>query len=66
MWHTGRALGEWKIVELLSGIESQKIMAILCARSRTIAMKIYKRILEFRPDWTEKVAIVMTESNNMK
>lgn len=24
-----RALGEWKIVELLSGIESQKIMAIL-------------------------------------
>ena len=26
-------------------------------------MKIYERILELRPDWTEKVALVMTESN---
>ena len=27
-------------------------------------MKIYKRILELRPDWTEKVGIVMTGGNN--
>ena len=26
-------------------------------------MKIYNRILELRPAWTEKVAVVMTESN---
>jgi len=29
-----------------------------------IAMKIYKRILELRPTWTEKVGVVMTSSNN--
>jgi len=28
--------------------------AMIVAYSRPIAMKIYKRILEFRPDWTEK------------
>ena len=27
-------------------------------------MKIYKRILELRPAWTEKVAVVMTSGNN--
>lgn len=37
--------------------------AMIVAYSRPIAMKIYKRILEFRPAWTEKVAVVMTESN---
>ena len=26
-------------------------------------MKIYHRIMELRPEWTEKVAVVMTESN---
>ena len=37
--------------------------AMIVAYSRAIAMKIYQRILELRPDWTEKVAVVMTESN---
>lgn len=27
-------------------------------------MKIYHKILERRPDWTDKVAIVMTQGNN--
>ena len=38
--------------------------AMIVAYSRPIAMKIYKRILELRPDWTEKVGIVMTSGNN--
>lgn len=38
--------------------------AMIVAYSRPIAMKIYKRILELRPDWTEKVGVVMTQSNN--
>lgn len=37
--------------------------AMIVAYSRAIAMKIYKRILELRPGWTEKVGVVMTESN---
>ncbi|MCD7823910.1 MAG: type I restriction endonuclease subunit R [Oscillospiraceae bacterium] len=37
--------------------------AMIVAYSRAIAMKIYNRILELRPTWTEKVAVVMTESN---
>jgi len=37
--------------------------AMIVAYSRDIAMKIYKRILELRPAWAEKVAVVMTESN---
>ena len=35
--------------------------AMIVAYSRPIAMKIYKRILELRPAWTEKVAVVMTK-----
>lgn len=38
--------------------------AMIVAYSRPIAMKIYKRILELRPDWTEKVGVVMTSGNN--
>ena len=38
--------------------------AMIVAYSRPIAMKIYHRILELRPDWTEKVAVVMTSGNN--
>ena len=38
--------------------------AMIVAYSRPIAMKIYKRILELRPDWTEKVGVVMTAGNN--
>ena len=37
--------------------------AMVVAYSRAIAMKIYNRILQLRPSWTEKVAVVMTESN---
>ena len=37
--------------------------AMIVAYSRSIAIKIYNRILELRPSWTEKVAVVMTESN---
>ncbi len=38
-----------------------KVMIV--AYSRAIAMKIYNRILEVRPSWMEKVAVVMTENN---
>ena len=38
--------------------------AMIVAFSRPIAIRIYKRILELRPDWTEKVKVVVTGSNN--
>lgn len=38
--------------------------AMIVAYSRAIAMKIYKRILELRPSWTEKVVVVMTSGNH--
>lgn len=38
--------------------------AMIVAYSRSIAMKIYKRILELRPNWGEKVGVVMTSGNN--
>ncbi|WP_022758994.1 type I restriction endonuclease subunit R [Butyrivibrio fibrisolvens] len=37
--------------------------AMIVAYSRAIALKIYRRILELRPTWNEKVAVVMTDSN---
>jgi type I restriction enzyme R subunit len=37
--------------------------AMIVAYSRPIAMKIYKRILELRPAWTDMVKVVMTSSN---
>lgn len=37
--------------------------AMIVAYSRKIAMKIYKRILSKNPLWGDKVAVVMTESN---
>ena len=37
--------------------------AMIVAYSRSIAMKIYERILRLRPSWTEKIAVVMTGSN---
>ena len=37
--------------------------AIIVAYSRPIAMSIYHRILELRPNWTDKVKVVMTGSN---
>ena len=38
--------------------------AMIVAYSRPIAMKIYRRILEIRPDWKEKIGVVMTGGNN--
>lgn len=37
--------------------------AMIVAYTRSIAMKIYKKILELRPGWGEKVAVVMTSAN---
>lgn len=37
--------------------------AMIVAYSRAIALQIYHRLLELRPGWTEKAAVVMTESN---
>lgn len=38
--------------------------AMIVAYSRPIAMKIYERILQLRPTWTDKVAVVMTSGNS--
>ena len=38
--------------------------AMIVAYSRPIAMKIYRRIMGIRPDWKEKVGVVMTSGNN--
>ena len=38
--------------------------AMIVAYSRPIAMKIYRKILKMRPDWEEKVGVVMTSGNN--
>lgn len=38
--------------------------AMIVAYSRSIAMKIYQKLLELRPGWTEKVGVVMTGGNN--
>lgn len=38
--------------------------AMIVAYSRPIAMKIYRKILEMRPGWKEKVGVVMTGGNN--
>lgn len=38
--------------------------AMIVAYSRPIALDIYHKILELRPDWTEKVKVVMTERND--
>lgn len=37
--------------------------AMIVAYSRAVAISIYKKILELRPDWSEKVKVVMTTSN---
>jgi type I restriction enzyme R subunit len=38
--------------------------AMIVAYNRRIAMKMYQKILELRPEWDEKVKIVITGSNN--
>ena len=37
--------------------------AMIVAYSRPIAMKIYRRMLELRPEWRNKLAVVMTSGN---
>lgn len=38
--------------------------AMIVAYNREIGIKIYKKILELRPNWNEKAKVVMTGSNN--
>lgn len=38
--------------------------AMIVAYSRPIAMKIYRKLLAMRPEWQQKVAVVMTCSND--
>ncbi|MCL2420782.1 MAG: type I restriction endonuclease subunit R [Defluviitaleaceae bacterium] len=38
--------------------------AMVVAYNRNIAMSIYNKLLELRPNWTKKVGVVMTENNN--
>jgi type I restriction enzyme R subunit len=37
--------------------------AMIVGYSRAIALAIYRKLLELRPEWKEKVGVVMTESN---
>ena len=37
--------------------------AMIVALTRSIAIKIYRKMLELRPEWTEKVKVVMSGSN---
>ncbi len=37
--------------------------ALVVAYSRPVAMKIYRKIMELRPEWKDKVGVVMTMSN---
>lgn len=43
--------------EILSG------KAMIVAYSRQMAIKIYRRIIELRPTWIDKICVVMTTSN---
>jgi len=38
--------------------------AMIVAYSRPAAMDIYRKIMELRPSWTEKVKVIMTSGNN--
>lgn len=38
--------------------------AMVVAYNRKIAVKIYEKFLELRPNWTEKVKVVVTPNNN--
>ena len=37
--------------------------AMIVALTRTIAIKLYRKMLELRPNWTEKVKVVMSSAN---
>ena len=38
--------------------------AMIVAYSRSIAIKIYQKMLELRPEWMQKVKVIMTSGNN--
>ena len=38
--------------------------ALIVAYSRPIAMSIYRKLLHMRPEWTEKLGVVMTSDND--
>jgi type I restriction enzyme R subunit len=38
--------------------------AMIVAYSRPIAINIYRKLLQMRPEWTEKLGVVMTSANN--
>ena len=38
--------------------------AMIVAYSRPIAMRIYRKMLQMRPNWQEKIGVVMTSGNN--
>ena len=44
-------------------LDEQTGKAMIVAYSRPIAIKIYRRILEMRPVWGDKLAVVMTSGN---
>ncbi|MCQ2352395.1 MAG: type I restriction endonuclease subunit R [Victivallaceae bacterium] len=54
------------IVEHYENFRAQELTgkAMIVAYSRPIAMSIFRKILELRPAWNEKVAVVMTDSND--
>lgn len=54
------------IIQHYEGNREQELTgkAMIVAYSRAIAMKIYDKILEKRPNWTEKLGVIMTSSNN--
>ena len=54
------------IVEHYENFRAQELTgkAMIVAYSRPIAMSIYRRILELRPAWSEKIAVVMTDGND--
>ncbi|NLN92506.1 MAG: type I restriction endonuclease subunit R [Candidatus Hydrogenedens sp.] len=38
--------------------------AMIVGYSRAIALAIYRKLLELRPGWSERIGVVMTENNN--
>ena len=54
------------IVDHYENFRAQELTgkAMIVAYSRPIAMSIFRKILELRPAWNEKVAVVMTDGND--
>jgi type I restriction enzyme R subunit len=38
--------------------------AMIVCMSRKVAIKLYRKILDIRPDWQEKIKVVLTDNNN--